>query len=103
MSRGGARAGAGVKSSWKNGKTKLIRVPESLADEVLEYARELDSGEALESVTASKVVNLAGVSLKTYGGKVCIHLEDLARAGYEILPKHLGEMFKVLVSESLRG
>ncbi len=41
-SRGGVRPGAGRPYKWKHGKTKLIRVPEALAAEVLAYARDLD-------------------------------------------------------------
>lgn len=103
MSRGGIRLGAGSKSSWKNGKTKTIRVPETLVDQILEYAHKLDDDKIIESVTESKVINLAGISLKTYGGKISIHLEDLAKAGYQILPENLGMMFKTILRERLRG
>lgn len=33
-----------VSGSWRNGKTRVIRVPENLADDILNYARKLDSG-----------------------------------------------------------
>lgn len=36
--------GAYVTSKWKLGKTTAIRVPDAIKDEVLEYARKLDSG-----------------------------------------------------------
>jgi hypothetical protein len=101
MSRGGIRLGAGSKPGWKNGKTKTIRVPEDLADQILEYARKLDNNTVIESVTESKVVNLAGISLKTYNGKMAIYVEDLAKAGYQIMPEHLGLMFKSLLSQRL--
>ena len=46
MPRGGKRKGAGRPSSWKSGcrfeDTKLIRVPKVIADQVLEYAHQLD-------------------------------------------------------------
>ena len=43
--RGGARIGAGAKSTWKTpGKTKLVRIPEQIADKVLEAARAIDDG-----------------------------------------------------------
>jgi len=32
------------KSAWKHGKTKTIRVPIALADQILEYGYQLDSG-----------------------------------------------------------
>lgn len=43
MPKGGAREGAGRPSPWKSSsKTKILRVPEELADEVLVYAKKLD-------------------------------------------------------------
>lgn len=43
--KGGARPGAGAKSTWQTpGKTKLVRVPEKIAAEVLEAARAIDAG-----------------------------------------------------------
>jgi hypothetical protein len=51
MSRGGHREKAGRKSTWKSGcrygETKLIRVPTAIADQVLEIAHKLDSGEPI--------------------------------------------------------
>jgi hypothetical protein len=103
MPRGGAREGTGVKSTWKKGKTRVVRVPEALADQILDYARKLDSGTISESVTASKVVNLSGISLKSYSGKISIHVEDLAKAGYEIQPESLGKIFKSILSQRLEN
>ena len=37
-------------SKWKSGQTRTIRVPAALADQVMEYARKLDSGESLSQV-----------------------------------------------------
>ncbi|MBD2491144.1 hypothetical protein [Aulosira sp. FACHB-615] len=34
-------------SSWRSGKTKLIRVPEAIADEVMRCARTIDAGIAV--------------------------------------------------------
>lgn len=34
-------------TTWKNGKTRTIRVPIALADEILDYARQLDNGKAI--------------------------------------------------------
>lgn len=98
MTRGGAREGAGVKSTWNSGKTKTIRIPEALADQVLEYAKQLDEGN-IESVTASKVVNLSGISIQIHNGKLVVYLEDLAKAGFEILPSSLGNMFKAILGK----
>lgn len=44
MSRGGCRSGAGAKPKWKHSKTKTIRVPVDLADQVLEIAKMIDQG-----------------------------------------------------------
>ncbi|MDZ8083954.1 MAG: hypothetical protein RMX35_33445 [Nostoc sp. DcaGUA01] len=34
-------------STWQSGNTKLIRVPEAIADEVMRCAREIDAGNAV--------------------------------------------------------
>jgi hypothetical protein len=52
--RGGQRDGAGRKSAWRNGETQTIRVPKVLADQILEIAKRLDSGEVIEFVSESK-------------------------------------------------
>jgi hypothetical protein len=39
---GGARPGAGGGARWKHGKTKLVRLPIALVDEILEVARYMD-------------------------------------------------------------
>ncbi|MBL1199911.1 MAG: hypothetical protein FWK04_12685 [Nostoc sp. GBBB01] len=45
-------------STWRSGKTKLIRVPEAIADEVLAYARLVDSDNAvLHGNRADTVLN----------------------------------------------
>jgi type II secretory pathway component PulJ len=92
MPRGGARPGAGGKPTWKNGKTKTIRVPVALADAILAFARDLDEHGIIEPVTTSKVVNLSGISIRQNNGAIAIHLEDLAKAGYEIQPKSLSDL-----------
>lgn len=45
MSRNSTTWEAG--SIWRTGKTKVIRVPEAIADEVMAYARALDRGNAV--------------------------------------------------------
>jgi hypothetical protein len=104
MTRGGAREGAGNQPVWKSGKTKVIRVPEALADQVLNYARKLDEDNdnvdlVPEPVTQSKVVNLSGISIQIHNGKLVVYLEDLAKAGFEILPASLGAMFKAILGK----
>lgn len=102
MGRGGARPGAGGRFKWKNGKTKTIRVPEVLADQILLYAQKLDSGDIIEHETPSKMLDLTGVSIRVCNGKSAVYLEDVAKAGYEILPERLGKMFKVIVGKGFR-
>lgn len=96
MGRGGYRKNAGAKSSWKYGKTKTIRVPIALADEVLRLARLLDEGYAVdinESDTSSKVLDLSGISVgKTkQQGRSYVYLDDLVFAGYQIAPQILAD------------
>jgi len=43
----GGRTATTWEQSWRHGKTKVLRVPEELADQVLVYARDLDRGESL--------------------------------------------------------
>lgn len=102
MTRGGKREGAGIRPTWKHGKTKTIRVPEELAEQILEFARKLDSEAIIESDTQSNVLDLSGISIRACNGKSAIYLEDLAKAGYEILPERLGKMFKAILGNGLR-
>ena len=99
MPRGGYREGAGGKSSWKHGKTKVIRVPEVLADKVIDYARKLDRGEikeekikSLVSIEALKVIDLGGVSLRAINGQMGVMLSDLVKKGYRITPDRLQQI-----------
>jgi hypothetical protein len=43
MSKGGRRSTT-WNPAWNLGKTKVIRIPEAIADELIEIARHLDSG-----------------------------------------------------------
>jgi hypothetical protein len=51
--RGGRRANAGRKPTWKNQDTITIRVPKIIATQVILLARRLDSGETIELITES--------------------------------------------------
>jgi hypothetical protein len=116
MGRGGVRSNSGAKSKWKHGKTKLIRVPEELADQILEYAHKLDEGANIESVTESessysltfdsvadsKTLNLSGVSIRICNGKSAVLLEDLVKIGYNLYPERLGQIFKAVVDRRMR-
>lgn len=62
MNRGGYRKGAGRKSLWKSGETRTIRVPEALADRLLEVAHWLDGSGNIEFVTESKTLQTENVT-----------------------------------------
>lgn len=94
MSRGGIRCGAGAKPTWKHGKTRTIRVPIALADEILAFAHRIDEQGIIETDTHSKTLDLSGVSIRHHNGVIAVHLEDLARFGYEIMPESLGKLVK---------
>jgi len=56
MARGGYRENAGRKSEWaSSSQTQPIRVPEWMAEKVLEYARKLDNGEIIDNVENQKL------------------------------------------------
>lgn len=99
MPKGGKREGAGGKPTWKHGKTKVIRVPIALADEILEYARKLDAGDITDPDTGSKVVDLSGISIRHHEGAIAIRLEDLAVAGYEIKPEKISQLVKARIQK----
>lgn len=86
MPRGGSRVGAGGRPHWIHGKTKVIRVPVALADQILVIARMLDEGKSLDSVTGSKTVDLSGISIKVFKDGPVVYLRDLLKAGYRIRP-----------------
>jgi hypothetical protein len=86
MPRGGKREGAGGKPTWKNGKTKTIRVPIAIAEEVLKLAKELDEKGVIERDTESKVLDLSGIIVPEIRGKRFVFLSDLLMSGYEIYP-----------------
>lgn len=101
MPRGGKRPGAGAKPKWRHGKTKVIRVPEAFADQLLEIAQHLDGGldesvikSEIEIVTESKTVNLSGVLVRSLKGEPVVYLSDLIRIGYQILPDRLARSVK---------
>jgi hypothetical protein len=54
--RGGYRPGSGNKYKWRHGETKPVRIPISIADEVVELAKAIDLGKRLvpdDNVTQS--------------------------------------------------
>jgi hypothetical protein len=103
MTRGGRREGAGGKYKWKNGRTKVVRIPESLEKEILDFAMALDALEGFDSVThsacddvtRSKMIDLTGVLVRSFNGNPCVYLADLLRVGYSIYPEELAESVKL--------
>ena len=105
MPRGGVRSNSGAKGKWKHGKTKLIRVPEKLADQILEYAHKLDenakiesetesktdSSLGLDSVMESKVLDLSGISVATLKERTFVFLDNLLKSGYVLKPDALND------------
>lgn len=87
MPRGGRREGAGGKPTWKHGKTKPVRVPEALAERVLEIARILDDEGDPDSV--ERVIDLTGIAVFQSKNGPVIRLTDLLRVGYSIKPERL--------------
>lgn len=91
MPRGGKRLGAGSKPKWKHGKTKTIRVPEALADEILEIVRKLDSGASVSLAEELGVIDLSELAIPQIRNKRFVFLQDLIRLGYEIKPLNLAQ------------
>ena len=85
--RGGKRNNAGRRPKWKHGKTKMIRVPENLADEILIIAHRIDDGLPMES----NIINLSGISINQIRKRKAVLLGDLLTAGYEITPLALAK------------
>lgn len=114
MPRGGRREGAGAKPKWRSGKTRVMRIPEELAEQVLEIIQALDEGKSIQieqlesvnfpssvllldsdNVTESKVIDLSRIALSSIQGKLAVGLEDLVKAGYDLKPTALLEKIKV--------
>lgn len=53
---GGARLGSGGGCRWKHGRTKLVRLPVALLDEILEVARYMDRNEGQLPPSAPPVI-----------------------------------------------
>ena len=54
--RGGARPGAGGGARWKHGRTKLVRLPVALLDEILSVARYMDQNDGKLPPSAPPVI-----------------------------------------------
>ena len=66
--RGGARPGAGGGARWKHGRTKLVRLPVALLDEILEVARYMDQNEGRLPSLAPPVIT-SGHPSESLSGK----------------------------------
>lgn len=86
MGRGGYRKGSGGKPKWIHGKTKTIRVPEVLADRIIEIAHMLDEGKVIDDVTRSKYLDLSGIPIRNFNGKIIVFVDDLLKQGFKIRP-----------------
>ena len=51
-------------SKWNNGKTRTIRVPVALADQVLDYARQLDNNSLDTSDNSSLITAITEIVTK---------------------------------------
>jgi hypothetical protein len=74
--RGGARPGAGGGTRWKHGRTKLVRLPVALLEEILEVARYMDQNEGRVPSFAPPVItsghppeSLSGEEIKELSAK----------------------------------
>jgi hypothetical protein len=94
MPRGGKREGSGPKSNWKNGKTKTIRVPISLADDILNIARRLDEQQPVEFSGFAQVIDFSSMHISVIEEKRFVFLEDLMNLGYEIKPLELADIVR---------
>ncbi len=54
--RGGYRPGAGRKGEWKSGKTKAVKLPEKLVDEIITLARAMDDGHEVRIINNELVI-----------------------------------------------
>jgi hypothetical protein len=91
MAKGGKREGSGAKPKWKHGKTTVIRVPIAIADEILDFARKLDSGHDLMFNTQFYGLDLSLLNVPQIRNKRFVFLQDILKLGYEIYPLSLAE------------
>ena len=74
------------KSKWKSGKTKLYRLPEAIAPQVLEYAHKIDAG---ITVTSNKADDLDW-----------LFIQDVLRGALR-LPANKGGAIKAQIRKAL--
>jgi len=95
--RGGARTGGGRPSPWQHQPTCTIRVPEILAETLLEIARELDKGleetlviepksHGINRQAKKELLSLSQLRIYKHSGHKVLRLEELIRvlqSGFE--------------------
>lgn len=101
MPRGGVRPGAGGRYKWLHGKTKVVRVPIALADQILEIAKILDQGGSLDDVTRSKKLDLSGVPIRYLSDGPVVYIQDFLKAGYKIRPIGLVDQLRKQVDKGV--
>ena len=101
MPRGGKREGAGGKFKWIHGKTKIVRIPEVLADRILDVAQMIDEGKTVDDITQSKYVDLSGITIQNINSRPAIFLEDLLKNGFKIRPLNLVSRVRKQIDRSL--
>ena len=95
--RGGARPGAGGGVRWKHGRTKLVRLPVALLDEILSVARYMDQNDGKLPPSAPPVITSGHPSESLSGEEL---RELLAkRKAQKIAKKIMARDEKVLVSD----
>jgi len=96
--RGGARPGAGGGGRWKHGRTKLVRLPVALLDEILEVARYMDQNDGNLPPPEATLITLGHPS-KTLSGE---EFKELAakRKVQELAAKVMAGNERVWVSDA---
>jgi hypothetical protein len=95
--RGGARPGAGGGVRWKHGRTKLVRLPVALLDEILSVARYMDQNDGKLPPSAPPVITSGHPSESLSGEEL---RELLAkRKAQKIAKKIMAGDEQVLVSD----
>ena len=97
--RGGARPGAGGGGRWKHGRTKLVRLPVALLDEILEVARYMDQNDGKLPPSEGSLITLGHPS-KTLSGE---EFKELAakRKVQELATKVMAGSERVWVSDEI--
>lgn len=84
---GGYRPGAGRKGEWQSGKTKAVKLPEKLVDQVVAIARAIDRGlvvQVIDPSDESDVIQDLRSQLKSCNGHVATLTEELRSANSKI-------------------